>query len=242
MRALACLVFIALAYAVQDASVGKFPYQVSLRYDDKHDCGGSIINKRNILTAASCVDRFKNLDKLDKLKAHVGTNFLNESGDVYDIESVSIHEDYDIIRWYYIALVHLKTPIYYNELVQPINLMTSDENLKDKSCTLTGWGSKNADVYYGEKLSNNLQEIELSVYPQENCERLWDAENTQICTWTRKGAQACNGNHYDTGSPLVANGFQIGIVSYFFPCAMGLPNVHTRVSSFLTWIMANLKN
>ncbi|XP_024872951.1 chymotrypsin-1-like [Temnothorax curvispinosus] len=75
------------------------------------------------------------------LKAHVGTNFLNESGDVYDIESVSIHEDYIMgdIRLYDIALIHLKTPINYNELVQPINLMTSDENLEGKSCTLSEW-------------------------------------------------------------------------------------------------------
>ncbi|XP_071569226.1 chymotrypsin-1-like [Temnothorax nylanderi] len=127
-----------------------------------------ILKNRNILTAASCVARFKN--ELDKLKAHVGTNFLNESGDVYDIESVSIHEDtnYDTNRLYDIALVHLKTPINYNELVQPINLMTSDENLEGKSCTLSGWETK--------------------------------------------------GNHYDTGSPLVANGAQIGISSLtFFP-------------------------
>ncbi|XP_071557841.1 chymotrypsin-1-like [Temnothorax nylanderi] len=236
MRAFAFLVFIALAYAIQDAPVGKFPYQVSLRYDDKHYCGGSILNNRNILTTARCVAKYSHV--LYKLKAHVGTNFLNESGDVYDIESVSIPEDYYITRWYTIALVHLKTPINYNELVQPINLMTSDENLEGKSCTLSGWGTKNGDR---KVISNNLQEIELRGYSQEKCERR-GVKNTQLCTLTREGeGEACNGNHYDTGSPLVANGAQIGIVVYFFPCAMGHPNVHTRVLSSIKWIIANLK-
>ncbi|XP_071642201.1 chymotrypsin-1-like [Temnothorax longispinosus] len=222
------------------APIRKFPYQVSLRYNDKHYCGGSIINNCNILTAASCVAGFK--DMLYTIKAHVGTNFLNESGDVYDIESVSIHKDYIMgdIRLYDIALVHLETPINYNELVQPINLTTSDENLDGKSCTLSEWDYTTND----EEVSNNLQEIDLSVYPQKKCEKLWGAKNTQICTLTRKGAGMCDGDYYDTGSPLVANGTQIGIISSFLVCEMGMghPNVDTRVSSFLIWIMANLKN
>ncbi|XP_077267763.1 chymotrypsin-1-like isoform X2 [Temnothorax americanus] len=240
MRVLACLVFIALAYAIQgdpspyiiggkDAPIGKFPYQVSLRYYGVHKCSGSILNNRNILTAASCVTGFEN--QLNNVKVHVGTNFVNLTGRAYDVASVSIHvnqTDNDI------ALVHIKTPLKYSSLVQSINLMTSDENLEGKSCTLSGWGIKND----GE-ISNNLQEIELRVYPQEKCRRLWAVKNTQLCTLTSEGEGACKG---DTGSPLVANGVQIGIVSYFHFCAMGYPDVHTRISSFITWINANLKN
>lgn len=39
-----------------DANVGQFPYQVSLqRKDGSHFCGGSILNKNFVLTAAHCV-------------------------------------------------------------------------------------------------------------------------------------------------------------------------------------------
>ncbi|TGZ46839.1 Uncharacterized protein DBV15_02598, partial [Temnothorax longispinosus] len=174
----------------------------------------------------------------NNLKVHVGTNFLNESGDVYDVESVSIHDNLDNV---YIALVHLKTPLKYSTLVQPINLMTSDENLEGKSCTLTGWGTKNGGERDGE-ISNNLQEIELRVYPQEECERKWGAKYIQICTLAvTKGTGACDGDYYDAGSPLVANGTQIGIASY--PCYMGPPYFYATAStSFITWIFANLKN
>ncbi|XP_018307761.1 chymotrypsin-1-like, partial [Mycetomoellerius zeteki] len=149
MRALVCLVLIALIYGTEgaphivggkDAPIGKFLYQISLKYYGSHRCGGSIIDKNNILTAAHCVDGLENL--VGNLKVHAGTNFLDIPGDVYSVENVSVNSNYDdYLLINEIALVHLKNPIMYNKLVQPINLMTSDEELEGKPCTLSGWGT-----------------------------------------------------------------------------------------------------
>lgn len=38
-----------------DATTGQFPYQISLRLTNIHNCGGSIIDNQWILTAGHCV-------------------------------------------------------------------------------------------------------------------------------------------------------------------------------------------
>ena len=39
----------------KDAALGQFPYQISLRMQNSHICGGSIIDNKLLLTAAQCV-------------------------------------------------------------------------------------------------------------------------------------------------------------------------------------------
>ncbi|XP_018372450.1 PREDICTED: trypsin-2-like [Trachymyrmex cornetzi] len=219
----------------KDAPIGNFPHQVSLRFNGGHMCGGSILDKYNILTAARCVKVFNQYD-LDYLKIHAGTNWLDVPGAVYDVESVSVNSQYNenlIIND--VALIHLKNPITYNVLVQPINLVTTDKELEGKPCTLSGWGNTSLNG----STSNNMQEIELTVYPQKDCKAAQPkVTDSHICTLTTEGEGACYG---DFGGPLVANEVQIGIVSFSTSCAFGFPDIYTRVSSFVTWITEHLK-
>ncbi|KAG5331698.1 CTR1 protein, partial [Acromyrmex heyeri] len=201
MRALVCLIFTALVYGTEgashivggkDAPIGKYPYQVSLKFNGEHMCGGSIVNKYNILTAGHCAKRLNQRD-LNYLKVHAGTNFLDIPGAVYDVESVSVNSQYDEDSINNdIALIHLKNPITYNRLVQPINLVTSDNELEGKSCTLSGWGTTSV----GGRTPNNLQEIELIVYPQEECKTAQPkVTDSHICTLTKAGEGACHVSH-----------------------------------------------
>ncbi|XP_036150537.1 serine protease 53-like [Monomorium pharaonis] len=200
MRAFACLIFITLTYANEVygaqspyivggkiAANGKFPYQVSLKFNNKLRCSGSIINNLNVLTAAYCVVGLE--DPLQNLTVHAGTNYLNVKGFVLEVAIITVHQNYDAyLRINDIALIHLKTPIKYNALVQPINLATSDKNIEGKRCTLSGWGNTQID----ESIPNNLLEIELLVYPQEDCARAWTDVNvidSHVCTLTKKGEE-----------------------------------------------------
>lgn len=45
------------------AEKGQFPYQVSLRRSGSHWCGGSILNRRFILTAGHCISNIVNYPK-----------------------------------------------------------------------------------------------------------------------------------------------------------------------------------
>lgn len=39
----------------QDAKDNQFPYQISIRLNNRHICGGTIISKAYVVTAAHCV-------------------------------------------------------------------------------------------------------------------------------------------------------------------------------------------
>jgi len=44
----------------------------------------------------------------------------------------------------------------------------------------------------------------------------------------------------DSGSALLAEGVQIGIASFVTPCALGEPDVFTKVSAHQSWIKEHM--
>ncbi|XP_018048795.1 PREDICTED: chymotrypsin-1-like [Atta colombica] len=216
----------------RDAPIGKFPYQVSLKKSGRHSCGGSIINRSTILTAAHCLVGYRlNPSALKSLTIHAGTNLLSENGTVYKAKQAILHEAFDSVRIINdIGLLILSTPIKYTKYIQPISLATTDIAPSGSYCILSGWGR----IKTGGITPDKLQEIELNVYDLNKChQKQRKVQFSHICTLTRIGEGACHG---DSGSPLVSNGVQIGIVSFGRPCARGWPDVYTRVASFKEWI------
>ncbi|XP_031788471.1 chymotrypsin-2-like [Nasonia vitripennis] len=231
---LICLSFAVVAYAAprivggQDAPDGKYPYQVSLRAPS-HFCGGSILNSRWILTAAHCViGRSGNA-----VTVVAGTHLLNCGAEqTFKSEYITWHEKYNGGLFINdVGLIRVDRDIEFNEKVQPIPLPNEDFSKVDYPVVLTGWGRTQA----GGPIPNNLQEINLKVISQTKCSDKMSVAITEshICTLTKVGEGACHG---DSGGPLVADGVQVGIVSFGMPCARGMPDVFTRVYTFISWI------
>ncbi|XP_018303724.1 chymotrypsin-1-like [Mycetomoellerius zeteki] len=76
-------------------SIQQYPHCVSLRNDNKHFCGGNIIDSRYILTAGHCVAFLVHKSLRQSLTVVTGTTYLNTDGQDYKIEQVWCHENYD---------------------------------------------------------------------------------------------------------------------------------------------------
>ncbi|XP_072798595.1 serine protease 41-like isoform X3 [Vicugna pacos] len=144
-----------------------------------------------------------------------------------------------------IALLRLATSVTYNKHIQPICVLTSSSEFKNRNdCWVTGWG------YIREKKSlphpHSLQEVQVSVINKSRCMYLFhqpdvrsDGEDDMICAGSEDGKRdACKG---DSGGPLVCEKkdlwIQIGIVSWGVGCGRpNRPGVYTNVSNHFNWI------
>ncbi|TKR87381.1 hypothetical protein L596_011786 [Steinernema carpocapsae] len=131
------------------------PWFAGLRtlYNSHFYCGGTIIGRRWILTAAHCLE-----DK-DKIVVAVGIENRESDGRfsrTYEAEKVMIHEDYDKVlfhndiallkvsssyREYVITVIQTKERIAFNEQVDRIFLPLSDKVIPaGTNLTVVGMG------------------------------------------------------------------------------------------------------
>ncbi|KAK9747378.1 Trypsin [Popillia japonica] len=217
-----------------DATPGQFPWQVSIRRasTDGHNCGAAHCNSKWILTAAHCVVN----TSPSTWYIVAGTLTLSSGGNQHQIARIISHADYNSAQIKNdVAVLELEEELEFSATVQPIEL--ESEVVGEVDCLVSGWGRLEA---WGA-LPDNLQFIPLKTISLEACQSSWSSlvQADEICTLTQQGEGVCNG---DSGSPLIAGGKQIGIVSWGNPCANGRPDVFTRVSSFLDWIEAAISS
>ncbi|CAL7948238.1 unnamed protein product [Xylocopa violacea] len=217
-----------LCHIVTSSGFLMFPYDVSLNYQGNHYCTGSIIDKRFVLTAASC---FTQPDTLNDTTIHAGSYKLNERSQDYKMETVIIHPNFDAANMLNdIALIRVDRDITFNIRVQPIELASGNDTYEGSEAVFSGWGI----TALGKDPSNSLIYLETRVENNTICKEAYDVvRDSHICTVANIGAGGCYG---DAGDPLVVGNVQIGIFSFGTPCAVGKPDVFTRVSSFESWI------
>ncbi|XP_053687212.1 chymotrypsin-1-like [Sabethes cyaneus] len=210
-----------------DASIEDFPFIISLRRNNSHSCGGSILTNNWMMTAGHC---FKKLTAgVDILSVQVGRTEISKSVDssVYAVDRFVVHPEYSQSKVNNdIALIKLKSPLTFSKLVQPVTLPPVCYEVKNpkQEVTVIGWGVTNEG-----HLSKTLQQLNYHIVPHRKCNRQYKNRilSTQICTASPGPFKG------DSGGPLMHQGLQVGIVSWGRD---PLPGVFTKVSHFIRFI------
>ena len=244
-------------------SRGNFPFMVALvsREQGSSFCGGVLISRQHVLTAAHC---FEHVSSWGDVDVRVGQDDISEEellGTEANIESVKIHERYSMsgrtrrTPLNDIAIIKLDRKITRKNVV-PICLPKQSRDVTKESSkgVVAGWGLTVNDRRVGAPI-NKLQYTSIPTMDHEKCQELYlrqlhesevDINSDMVCGGNEE-TDACRG---DSGGPLMYNtdwtGYRWevwGIVS-FGPslCAnKDVPGVYTRVDKYLDWIQRNIR-
>uniref|UniRef100_A0A803VA53 Peptidase S1 domain-containing protein n=1 Tax=Ficedula albicollis TaxID=59894 RepID=A0A803VA53_FICAL len=215
----------------EEAVPYSWPWQASVQIAAEHICGGAVLAREWVVTAAHCLHSrqvpcvlLSNEIQINLAKSPVKQHFIHPSFNKTTL-------DCDV------ALLQLAEPLEFSPSVLPVCLPAEQEVLQpSRTCVVTGWGAPE-----GKK----LQQLEVPILAPDICQSYYinlPSKVTQgmICAGfpLEEGKDSCTG---DSGGPLVCPsednlgwGLGCGRKNY--------PGVYTNVGFFVDWIKKNINS
>uniref|UniRef100_A0A8W7Q0B9 Peptidase S1 domain-containing protein n=1 Tax=Anopheles coluzzii TaxID=1518534 RepID=A0A8W7Q0B9_ANOCL len=235
------------------ANFAEYPWQAHIRIAE-YQCGGVLVSRRFVATAAHCIQQAR----LKDILIYLGELDTQNSGKIVEplpaekhrVEMKIVHPKF-IFRMtqpdrYDLALLKLTRPAGYKSHILPICLPMRPLELVGRKGIIAGWGKTNANM--GQTGTNILRTAAVPIISTKECLRWHSSKNINVelfnemfCAGHSDGHQdACLG---DSGGPLIINDrgryTLIGITSAGFGCGVDhQPGIYHNVQKTIKWIQS----
>ncbi|KAJ5305490.1 uncharacterized protein N7443_005150 [Penicillium atrosanguineum] len=221
-----------------EAPANAAPYVAALLSSDDafNKCAGVLVTPKTILTTASCVQN----QTSSSLKARVGSSDRTTGGTVVNFNKIIQHPKYNTKTWDFdIALLSLSEAAPDNV---PLATIGNFSAAIGSGTTMYGWGLTN---YTHTEFPKKLQKLDAVGITDTWCAEEWKGlhsiSNRMVCDWPPVEKATWEG---DKGGPVVntLDGSVVGLISfsiYETERKKALPDVHTNLEYFNSWIKAH---
>ncbi|XP_017121360.1 trypsin II-P29 [Drosophila elegans] len=213
------------------------PFQGSVHYDGYFVCGCSIINSVWVLTAHHCY-----FGPAEHYQVRVGTDQQRRFGQLRDVRKIVALKEYDEYTMRHdLAMMKLKSPLFYNRCVQPVKLPSPEIKRFPRKFVVSGWGITSVNAQNAQRY---LRRVGLDFLSRAKCQKMYKKAGLQIykdmicCSRSKK--DSCSG---DSGGPLTSHGILYGVVSWGVGCAnRNYPGVYVNCKRYVDWIKRCIRN